>query len=47
MSEYTDENIMPVNTNVSEYAFFTEKECDEVKQYCHNIEKKLIDDGFN
>ena len=41
------ENIMPVNSNVMEFSFFSEEECDDIKKYCHNVEKKLIDDGYN
>jgi len=41
------ENIMPVNSNVMEFPFFSEEECNDVKKYCHDIEKKLIDDGYN
>ena len=41
------ENIMPVNSNVMEFSFFSEEECNSIKEYCHNIEKKLIDDGHN
>ena len=47
VSEYTDENKMPTHTNVSEYAFFTEKECVEVKDYCIGIEKILIKEGHD
>lgn len=41
------ENIMPVNSNVMEFSFFSEEECNSIKEYCHNVEKKLIDDGHN
>lgn len=41
------ENIMPVNSNVMEFSFFSEEECNDIKKYCHNVEKKLIDDGYN
>tara|TARA_Y100000385_G_scaffold183804_1_gene189832 strand:- start:504 stop:1148 length:645 start_codon:yes stop_codon:yes gene_type:complete len=41
------ENIMPVNSNVMEFSFFSEEECNGIKEYCHNVEKKLIDDGHN
>ena len=41
------ENIMPVNSNVMEFSFFSEEECNDVKKYCHDIEKKLIDDGHS
>lgn len=41
------ENIMPVNSNVMEFSFFSEEECNDIKEYCHNVEKKLIDDGHN
>jgi len=41
------ENIMPVNSNVREFSFFSEEECNDIKKYCHNIEKKLINDGYS
>ena len=41
------ENIMPTDTNIHEFAFFDEEECNHIKNYCHDVEKKLIDSGFD
>ena len=37
---------MPFEDNVVELPFFTEQECEEVKDYAYKIEKELIDNGF-
>jgi len=37
---------MPFEDNVLELPFFTEEECDSIKQYAYNIEQELIDNGY-
>lgn len=41
------ENIMPIDTNVMEFQFFSEKECSDIKDYCIGIEKILIKEGHD
>ena len=37
---------MPFEDNVLELPFFTEEECNSIKEYAYNIEKELIDNGY-
>ena len=38
---------MPFEDNVVELPFFTEQECEEVKDYAYKIEQELIEHGFS
>jgi hypothetical protein len=38
---------MSFETNVSEFPFFSEEECEDIKTYAYNIEKELIENGFD
>lgn len=37
---------MAFEDNVLELPFFSEKECDDLLPWCHNVEKSLIEQGF-
>tara|TARA_B100000212_G_C27375287_1_gene534419 strand:- start:1981 stop:2670 length:690 start_codon:yes stop_codon:yes gene_type:complete len=38
---------MPYTDHVLDLPFFTPEECNDIKSYCYEVEKELIDNGFD